>query len=357
MALRTPLYDSHVAAGARIVEFAGWDMPLHYGSQIDEHNAVRGDAGMFDVSHMAVTDIQGRDALPFLRRLLANDPDKLTEVGKAIYGALLNEAGGIVDDLIVYRRAEGYRAVTNAGTREKVLAHVGSIASAFQVDIVERRDLSIVAIQGPHAIAKFEGVAELTGIQALAPFTSIERQDWLVCRTGYTGEEGVEVILPGGAAPSLWRELAAAGVKPAGLAARDTLRLEAGFCLYGVDMDERHDPFESNIAWTVALDPPQRDFVGRNALEARRTPPEPKKLTGIVLDAKGVMRHEQRVATNAGYGVVTSGLFSPTLGYSIALARVPRRAKGYCEVEIRGRMVPARVVRPPFVRHGKKVFS
>ena len=357
MALRTPLYDSHVAAGARIVEFAGWDMPLHYGSQIEEHNAVRTNAGVFDVSHMAVTDIAGRDALQYLRRLLANDPDKLTEVGKAVYGALLNDSAGIIDDLIVYRRAGGYRAVTNAGTREKVLAHFRRVASAFQVELVERRDLSILAIQGPHAIEKLERIASLTGIKAMAPFTSLERDDWHVCRTGYTGEEGVEVILPGTAAPELWRRLLDEGVKPTGLAARDTLRLEAGFCLYGVDMDERNDPLESNIGWTVAWEPNDRDFIGRPALEAKRKAGIPLKLTGVVLDAKGVMRNAQRVATNAGYGAVTSGLFSPTLGYSIALARVPRDAKGYCEVEIRGRMVPARVVRPPFVRNGRKVHS
>ena len=177
MTLRTPLYDFHVAAGARIVEFAGWDMPLHYGSQIDEHNAVRTNAGVFDVSHMAVTDIAGRDALPFLRRLLANDPDKLVDVGRAIYGVLLNDSAGIVDDLIVYRRANGYRAVTNAGTRERVLAHFNDVASAFAVDLVERRDLSILAIQGPHAIEKFERIASLTDIHAMAAFTCVERND------------------------------------------------------------------------------------------------------------------------------------------------------------------------------------
>jgi len=357
MASRTPLYEAHVAAGARMVEFGGWDMPLHYGSQMDEHRAVRGDAGMFDVSHMTIVDLTGDGALPFLRRVFANDPDRLTRAGQAIYGVLLDAAAGIIDDLIVYRCEWGYRAVVNAATREKVLAHLAAEAAAFEVAIRERRDLAMLAVQGPAAIERFERLTGSSEASRLGSFEAHESGDTLVARTGYTGEDGVEVMLPGDAATELWRGLLAAGVVPAGLAARDTLRLEAGLNLYGVDMDERNDPLESNLAWTIAWSPEARDFLGRGALEAIRDRGSPRKLTGLVLETKGVMRHGQRVITEAGEGEVTSGLFSPTLGYSIALARLPRAAKGSCQVDIRGRLQPARIVRPPFVRHGRKVHG
>jgi len=357
MALRTPLYEAHVAAGARMVEFAGWDMPLHYGSQMDEHRAVRSDAGMFDVSHMTIVELSGAGTLPFLRRVFANDPDRLTRPGQAIYGVLLNAAGGIIDDLIVYRREEGYRAVVNSATREKVLAHRAAEAATFAIEIHARRDLAMLAVQGPQAIARFERLTGVSEASRLEAFESYEAGETFVARTGYTGEDGVEIILPGEAANDLWRRLVADGVAPAGLAARDALRLEAGLNLYGVDMDEANDPLESNLGWTIAWSPETRDFVGRAALEALRVNGSPRKLTGLVLETKGVMRHGQRVVTDAGEGEVTSGLFSPTLGYSIALARVPRGAKGDCQVDIRGRLLPARVVRPPFVRHGRKVHG
>jgi aminomethyltransferase len=357
MAQRTPLYDAHVAAGARMVEFAGWDMPLHYGSQMEEHRSVRAAAGVFDVSHMTIFDLGGAGALALLRRLFANDPDKLARAGQAVYGLFLNDAGGIIDDLIVYRRDSGYRVVVNAATREKVLGHVRTIARGFDVAIDERRDLAMLAVQGPQAVARFEAASGFAGAAKLAPFESAEAGGWMVARTGYTGEDGVEVVLPGGAAAALHAALLAGGVVPAGLAARDTLRLEAGLNLYGVDMDETNDPLESNLAWTVAWTP-ARDFVGRAALQAiRDRGGSPRKLTGLVLETKGVMRHGQRVETEDGDGAITSGLFSPTLGYSIALARLPRAAKGACRVEIRGRLFPARIVRPPFVRNGRGVHD
>ncbi len=354
---RTPLFDTHVASGARMVDFGGWEMPLHYGSQIEEHNAVRTAAGMFDVSHMTIIDLDGPGAFAYLRNLTANDPAKLTETGRAQYGVLLNDAGGVVDDLIVYRRANGWRAVVNAATRAKVLAWFKRHTDGFDVKLRHRGDLAMIAVQGPEAIARFEQVSGIEGAAAMKPFNELEHGAWMVARTGYTGEEGVEVMLPAAEGIALWKELAEARVAPCGLASRDTLRLEAGLNLYGQDMDDTNDPLESNLAWTVALDPADRNFVGRAALEARKAAGVDRKLTGVVLDVKGVIRHGQRIITNVGEGEVTSGIFSPTLGYSIALARLPRLAKGAAQVDIRGKLLPCRIVRPPFVRNGKKVFE
>ena len=351
---RTPLHDTHVAMGARMTPFAGWSMPLHYGSQIAEHHAVRRTAGMFDVSHMTVIDLVGAEALDFLRLVWANDAGKAAP-GKAVYGVLLNDDAGIVDDLIVYGRGVGYRAVVNAGTRTKVLDWLRRHAGGFAVRIRERPGLAMVAVQGPNALQAF---AAATGIDAsgLTPFSALERSGWMVARTGYTGEDGVEALLPGEEAAGLWQGLASAGVTPAGLAARDTLRLEAGLNLYGRDMDDRATPLESNLAWTVAWDPPERAFIGRAALARQRAEKPARVLKGVVLEAKGVMRHGYRVQTDLGEGVVTSGIFSPTLGYSIALARLPRGAAGNCTVGIRKVSVAGRIVRPPFVRHGKRTF-
>ena len=351
---RTALYDEHVAAGARVVPFAGWSMPLHYGSQIAEHHAVRRDAGMFDVSHMTVIDLSGADALALLRATMANDPAKAV-VGKAVYGVLLNAAGGILDDLIVYGRANGYRAVFNASTRQKVLAWLAGHAEGQDVDIREREDLAMIAVQGPNARSRFATVASCD-VDGLAPFGFLERDEWMVARTGYTGEDGVEALVPATEAAGLWHGLKGAGVAPAGLAARDTLRLEGGLNLYGQDMDESVTPLESNLAWTVAWDPADRQFIGREALARQRAEKPARAIKGVVLEAKGVMRRGCRVSTDVGDGVVTSGVFSPTLGYSIALARVPRGGAGACTVELRKRRLPARIVRPPFVRHGKRVF-
>jgi aminomethyltransferase len=353
MTNRTALYDLHVAAGARMVDFAGWDMPLNYGSQIEEHKAVRSRAGMFDVSHMTVIDLVGDGAQPFLRRLVANDVDKLTEPGRALYGVLLNDAGGVVDDLIVYRRQEGYRCVANAGTRSKVLEWMADHND--EGVRVEERDLAMLAVQGPLAIGLYESVTGTGGIGDMAAFTAVEEGDAMVARTGYTGEEGVEVILPNAAAVDLWERLAAAGVQPAGLAARDTLRLEAGLNLYGQDMDETTSPLVSNLGWTIDWGP--REFIGRAALEAEREAGVTAKLTGLVMDGKGVLRHGQTVVTEVGNGVITSGIFSPTLSYAIALARVPKDAAGRCEVEVRGKRQPVRIVRPPFVRNGVRVYK
>lgn len=352
---RTPLYPAHVAAGARLVPFAGWEMPVHYGSQLNEHHAVRSSAGMFDVSHMAIIDLAGDGCREFLRRVVANDVDRLSHLGKALYGVLLNEAGGVIDDLIVYRRAAGYRIVSNAGTRGRVLSWLRE-QNREGVAIAER-DLAMIAVQGPAALDRFGRVTGWSGLADLAPFTAAERGEWMAARTGYTGEDGVEAMLPATESLGLWNELAAAGVSPIGLGARDTLRLEAGLNLYGQDMDEDTSPLVANLGWTIAWQPESRAFIGRAVLEAQRAAGVAERLTGIVMEARGVLRHGQSVHTAAGDGVITSGIFSPTLGYSIALARVPRQAKGACEVEIRGKRHAARIVKPPFVRKGSRVFE
>lgn len=353
----TPLFDAHRMAGAKMVDFGGWDMPLNYGSQLEEHRAVRRDAGVFDVSHMTVIDVSGPDARSFLAHCLANDVARLNEIGQAQYTLLLNSSAGIVDDLIVYRRAGGFRLVVNAGTREAVLTNINGHLGTFDVSVTHRGELAMLAVQGPAAVERVIGVCGFSEIDALAPFSMLERDGWMVARTGYTGEDGVELILPDAEVSGVWADLLAGGVAPCGLAARDTLRLEAGLNLYGQDMDAQTHPLEANLGWTIAWQPEAREFVGREALSAIRESGSARKLTGIVLEGRGIMRRGFRVVTEAGEGTVTSGIFSPTLGYSIALARVPRAAAGACEVEIRGRHLSARLVRPPFVRNSVRVHK
>lgn len=348
MADKTPLFDAHVAAGGKMVDFAGWMMPVNYGSQIDEHTAVRTGAGMFDVSHMTIVDIDGPDAEAFLRKVIANDVAVLAEY-QALYGAALNAHGGVLDDLIVYRLPKGYRCVVNASTREKMLDWFE--AQALTNMRIEHKPQVMLAVQGPKAIAKLIAATDLTQLN-IKPFFAAAHGDWLIGRTGYTGEDGVEVMLPVEQGLALWQALLDAGVQPAGLGARDTLRLEAGLNLYGQDMDETTSPLISNIGWTVAWEPAERGFIGRYALQGERTAPA-HKLTGIILEDEGVLRHDQPVQTDAGPGLVTSGTYSPTLQRSIGLVRVPSGANGECSVDIRGTMKKARLVKPPFVRKGK----
>ena len=358
MGLRTPLYEVHVAAGARMVDFGGWDMPVNYGSQIEEHHAVRRDAGMFDVSHMCVVDLRGARVRDYLRLLLANDVAKLTEAGKALYSCMLREHGGVIDDLIVYYLDEQwYRMVVNAGTRDKDLEWLRSHAGAFGVSVEPRFDLAMIAVQGPTARERAAPLLDraLAGqALALGHFFGVAAEHWFVARTGYTGEDGWEIMLPADQAAGFWGRLQEAGVRQCGLGARDTLRLEAGMNLYGNDMDEGTSPLESNLGWTIAWEPQDRDFIGRAALAAQKAHGVPRKLVGLVLADRAVLRSHQKVIVPAvGEGEVTSGTFSPTLERSIGLARVPSQTADRCEVEIRGRLLHAAVVRPPFVRHGK----
>jgi aminomethyltransferase len=362
MLKRTPLYDTHVAAGARMVDFGGWEMPVAYGSQIEEHHAVRRHAGMFDVSHMRTVDIEGAAGRAFLRHLIANDVDKLT-AGKALYSCMLRADGGVLDDLIVYwLGGDRYRAVVNAATAEKDLDWMHEVAhdERYPVSILPRRELAMIAVQGPHARAALKDVLEgLDGdaaavIDGLKPFTAKRVDEFFIARTGYTGEDGCEVVLPADEVAELWTRLRAAGVAPCGLGARDTLRLEAGMNLYGQDMDESVSPLESGLAWTVDLKEP-RDFIGRAALEKQLAAGGLRQLLGLKLTERGVLRAHQKVTTAHGDGEVTSGTFSPTLGCSIALARLPAGvAVGTTvQVDLRGKAVVAQVVKFPFVRNGK----
>jgi aminomethyltransferase len=362
MGLRTPLHHRHLALGAKLVDFGGWDMPLHYGSQIDEHHRVRRHAGVFDVSHMRVVDVAGPDARDFLRRLLANDVDRLKTPGKALYSVMLNPAGGVIDDLIVYLLGDSrYRLVVNCGTADKDLAWMAAEARGFAVDIRSRADLAILAVQGPEAIplvkAVLPGAAAL--IDGLKPFCAASAGDVFIARTGYTGEDGVELIVPGAAVVSLWDALLDAGVSPVGLGARDTLRLEAGMNLYGNDMDENTSPLEANLGWTIAWEPAERAFIGREALEAQRAAGVPHKLVGLVMSGRGVLRAHQAVTCESapGSGEITSGTFSPTLGHAIALARVPAAFSGTALVDIRGKPAPVTLVKPCFVRRGQAVVQ
>lgn len=357
MGKHTVLYDTHIAAGARMVDFGGWDMPVNYGSQIEEHHAVRRDAGMFDVSHMTVVDLEGAKTREFLRMLLANDVDKLRVPGKALYSCMLNEKGGIIDDLIVYfLRDDWFRMVVNAATHDKDMAWIGEQAQAFDVQISER-DLAMIAVQGPKAREKAtQALPEdaRAATLALKPFMALKFGGFFIARTGYTGEEGFEIMLPPGQAAALWQALIAQGVLPCGLGARDTLRLEAAMNLYGQDMDENVTPLESGLDWTIAWEPAERAFIGRYALEAQRDAGAQRKFVGLVLEDKGVMRSHQKVtADGGGIGEITSGTFSPTLERSIALARVPVSSGDSVQVDIRGKPSKARVVKPPFVRNGK----
>lgn len=355
---RTPLYTEHQRAGAKLVDFAGWEMPLNYGSQIEEHNKVRRDAGMFDVSHMLPVDVQGSKAKEFLRYVLANDVARLSP-GKALYTCMLNEKGGVIDDLIVYELEPNfYRIVVNAGTREKDVNWLKKQATNFNIEIKPRTDLAIIAIQGPQARNKVSEIldpAKKNIIASLKPFSCALDNNWLIARTGYTGEDGLEIILPATEVVKFWQDLIKVGVNPCGLGSRDTLRLEAGLNLYGSDMDETVTPLESNLTWTVAFDPQERNFIGREALEKQQQTLQ-HQLVGLVLEEKGVLRNHQKVITENGEGEITSGSFSPTLGHAIALARVPTKIGENCQVVIRDKLVPVRVVKPPFVRHGKKVF-
>jgi len=367
MLKQTPLHAVHVAAGAKMVDFGGWDMPLHYGSQLEEHHAVRRKAGMFDVSHMRVVDLDGAASRDFLRTLIANDVAKLVP-GKALYSCMLTEKGTVIDDLIVYwMGADHYRMVVNAATADKDIGWMHDVQHGkvgpkkhFAVSLLPRRELAMIAVQGPEARRILRDVIECVDGDAanamdhLKPFTAAATDEFFIGRTGYTGEDGCEVVLPAPEAGDLWQRLAVEGVAPAGLGARDTLRLEAGMALYGQDIDETVTPLESGLAWTVDLKEP-RTFIGRAALEAQQAEGVKRQLVGLRLVDKGVLRAHQKVATPRGEGEITSGTFGPTLGCSIALARVPAGVAvgDTVQVDIRGKPAAAQVVKYPFVRNGK----
>jgi aminomethyltransferase len=363
MLKQTVLNAAHRTMSARMVDFGGWDMPVNYGSQIEEHNAVRNDCGMFDVSHMCPVDVVGADCRKFLSRLVANDVAKLQIPGKALYAAMLNDAGGVIDDLIIYFLTDTrFRIVINAGTALKDLDWMQAKVAEWQlnVTITQRRDgnepLGIIAVQGPNARAKVWEVLPQTkaATEGLKPFFAAEVDQYFIASTGYTGEDGYEIMLPAGEAEALWNKLNAAGVAPCGLGARDTLRLEAGMNLYGQDMDETVSPLDAGLSWTVAMKD-ERDFVGKAALTATG---QQKQFLGLILLDKGVLRGHQTVITKQGNGEITSGSFSPTLQQSIALARLPLGVAigDDVEVDIRGKLLKAKVTKPVFARNGKAVI-
>ena len=360
---QTPLHATHIRAGARMVDFGGWDMPVNYGSQIEEHHAVRTDAGIFDVSHMRVVDIEGDKVRHFLRYLLANNVDKLQTSGKALYSCMLLPEGGVIDDLIVYFFAEDFfRLVVNAGTADTDIEWLSqqNAIGEYGLTITPRQDFALIAVQGPNARAKVWQALPFTqtASETLKPFNAAriehEGAEWMVARTGYTGEDGFEIALPSELVAHTWDTLVASGIAPAGLGARDTLRLEAGMNLYGQDMDETVSPLNAGLAWTVDLKT-ERDFVGKTALIADGASAQ---VVGLVLLDKGVLRAHQVVKTTDGKhgeGEITSGTFSPTMQQSIAMARVPLSVAlgDTVSVIIRDKELSARVVKLPFVRNGQ----
>jgi len=358
MGSRTPLYDKHLESDAKIVDFGGWDMPLHYGSQKDEHHAVRQNAGVFDVSHMTIVDLSGDKVRLFLQHLVANDVAKLKDHGKALYTCMLNPDGGVIDDLIIYLIADTeYRLIVNAATREKDLAWIREQARPFDVKVLERSELAMIAVQGPKArelAAPCIAAEWRDAALALKPFNGLQAGDLFVARTGYTGEDGWEIVVPAADAPATWDRLLAAGVAPCGLGARDTLRLEAAMNLYGSDMDESISPLEAGLAWTVAWEPADRDFIGRAPMDALRNSPDRRRFVGLLLEDRGVLRNHMKVVVDGvGEGEITSGGFSPTIGRSIALARVPAGDYDRAQVDVRGKLLNVRIVKTPFVRNGQ----
>jgi aminomethyltransferase len=361
MTSKTILHAKHIDAGAKMVDFYGWEMPINYGSQIEEHHAVRKNAGMFDVSHMTIVDVQGEDAKAYLRRLVTNDVAKLQIAGKALYTGMLNHQAGVIDDLIIYYFSEtNYRLVVNSATSEKDLAWMNEQAKEYEVTISERPEFGMIAVQGPQAKAKVAGLLsekQTQAVEGMKPFFGVQAEDLFIATTGYTGEHGYEIVVPQDQAADLWQQLLDAGVKPCGLGARDTLRLEAGMNLYGLDMDETISPLAANMAWTISWEPSERDFIGKDVLVAQKVAGDQPKLVGLVMKEKGVLRTGLKVVSTEGEGVITSGTFSPTLGYSIAMARVPRSVKvgDLVAVEMRKKQVQVEVVKPSFVRNGEKV--
>lgn len=354
MSQHTPLYEAHLVAGGKMVDFAGYSLPVHYGSLVNEHHAVRNKAGVFDVSHMTIVDVSGAGAGNWLRRLLTNDIDKLSE-GRALYSCMCNEQGGVIDDLIVYSMGDDkYRVIVNAATRQKDIAWFEK-NRAEDVSFDIKDDLALLAIQGPEAVAIASDVLDAKGISGnktslLKRFSAWQAGQWFIARTGYTGEDGLEIAMPASAADAFWHQLLDKGVVPAGLGSRDTLRLEAGMSLYGNDLDEGHTPAESGVGWTVDISDADRDFIGRSVLAEQKHVGGGFAQIGLTLEGRGVLRQGQIVEKEGvAVGSITSGTFSPTLDKTIAIARVKEKFDGTCEVVIRDKKYAARVIPVPFL--------
>ncbi len=361
--LKTPLHARHVAMGAKMVPFGGWEMPVQYSGIREEHLAVRGAAGLFDVSHMGEIEIAGRDALAAVQRISSNDASRL-DIGQAHYSALTTEAGTFVDDLLVYRlRDDHFMLVVNASSIAKDFAHISAgikgVGDAFAVNTSSR--YALIAIQGPRALEVLQPLTEVA-LDDIGYYRfetgEVANQRSTISRTGYTGEDGFEIFLPPAGSERLWQTLLAAGtevgLKPAGLGARDTLRLEAAMRLSGQDIDETTTVLEAGLGWVVGWDKPA--FIGRDALVAQKAAGVTRKLVGFEMVDRGIARHGYSVfAQSEQVGVVTSGTRTPFLDKAIGLAYLPSTACAPgtdCEVEIRGRRVAARVVPLPFYKRG-----
>ncbi len=345
-----------------MVDFHGWEMPLHYGSQLKEHELVRSSCGIFDISHMTIIDVEGVDSSRYLRSLLANDINKLGKNFDSLLSVFLNQTGGVIDDLLVYRMEDSYRLVVNCATGESDLNWMKSHLKNLKVSLKERKDLSMLAFQGPKTfkfLTEILPIDLLNKVELLLPFQGICFDQRLITTTGYTGERGLEIITSHEDAGYLWNKALLAGVSPIGLGARDTLRLEAGMNLYGFEMDERTSPLECNMAWTVCLEDKERDFIGKDSY-LRRTKEDFHVLKGLVFKDKCIVRSNQEIYfedKTLVKGVVTSGTYSPTLKKSIALARIPISNLKKCLTDVRGKEIKASIGSPRFVREGKIIFK
>lgn len=352
----SPLHAAHLAAGARMSALSSWEMPADYGDPVAEHTAVRQAAGVFDISHLVTLEVSGAGATPFLRGLLANDVANLKRPGSTLYSCMLDDDGRILDDLIVHRISDGeYRLIANAGNAERAVRWMRKriAQSGANVSLGTRNDLALLAVQGPQAIDRaMRAIPELNTARGVpSPFSAVRLSDLFIARSGFTGEDGLEVGVPIYRAEAMWEALLKAGIRPCGLAARETLRLEAGFRQYGQDMDDTTTPLDAGLVRTIDFSDPERDFVGRQALEDK---PWIACTMGLVFDAR---QPEARmpVITPRGAGTTTSAAWSPTLGRGIAFAQLPQGSQigETVEIELRGERLPARVVEPPFVRDGK----
>jgi len=345
-----------------MVDFHGWSMPINYGSQINEHNSVRENCGIFDVSHMTILDFKGDDAEIFVRKLISNDIKKLTEPYAGLYSAMVNEQGGVIDDLIAYKMENGYRLVVNCATRGEDLKWISSKSLNFKVEMTERDDLSMIAVQGPRSLDVLSSCPApiVRALESKKRQQGVYDNNMFATKTGYTGEIGFEVILPHEQAVNLWQNAIDAGAVPVGLGARDTLRLEAGMNLYGFEMDEFITPFECNMSWTVDFSDADRDFYGKKALENILKEENYNELVGIMLDERTILRQGQKLWFNENKdldGIVTSGTYSPTLKKPIALARIPKADLKSCFTEVRDKKVFAKIGSPKFIKEGKEIFK
>ena len=347
---KTPLYDAHIKLGAKMVNFSNWEMPISYSSLIEEHNAVRNAVGVFDVSHMSIFDFDGGDQVAFFEKIFANDVKKISKGNKAIYGALLNEKGGILDDLIIYNANDKFRLVSNCSTRNQNRQWFEKHAVEFGVKVIERSDMGILAIQGPNAMDKILAIKEIDAeVNDLQSFGCMFDDEKLYAKTGYTGEDGLELIVPNTAINDLWNQALDLGCVPIGLGARDTLRLEAGLNLYGNDMTIYNHPYESNLGWTIDMSDKTRQFIGKDALLSIDQS-KSKKIVGVILREKGILRSGYEITHEHGKGIILSGSFSPTLKSSIGLARVDQGYQENGKVFIRNKALNIDFVSPRFIR-------